>query len=279
VKEPFSDAQAVTGVEEKRDMSPTKTHVIRAAVIAACTGSALWLAGTSLAAEPEKVKATISEQVKAEQAAVASQKRVEQLDDEASKAVADYRQMLAEATSLKAYNDQMAGQVSSQQSQINEMSKQLEEIQTTSKGVLPLMDKMLDTLVQYVALDLPFLPEERKSRIAQLQLLMSRADVSTSEKYRRLVEAYQIEMEYGRTIEVYQGKVNDKTVDVLRVGRITLMYQTLDGKETGYWDSAAKKWVPNNDYREAMTAGLKVAKKQAAPDFLEVAIPAPKEAT
>jgi hypothetical protein len=260
-------------------MSPTKTHVIRAAVIAACTGSALWLAGTSLAAEPEKVKAAISEQVKAEQAAVASQKRVEQLDDEASKAVADYRQMLAEATSLKAYNDQMAGQVSSQQSQINEMSKQLEEIQTTSKGVLPLMVKMLDTLVQYVDLDLPFLPEERKSRIAQLQLLMSRADVSTSEKYRRLVEAYQIEMEYGRTIEVYQGKVNDKTVDVLRVGRITLMYQTLDGKETGYWDATAKKWVPNNDYREAITAGLKVAKKQAAPDFLEVAIPAPKEAT
>jgi hypothetical protein len=260
-------------------MSPKHKQVIRAAVIAACSGSALWLAGSSLAAEPEKVKAAISEQVKTEQAAVASQKRIEQLDDEASKAVADYRQMLAEATSLKAYNDQMAAQVKSQATQIAEMTRQLDEIQTTSREVLPLMNKMLDTLVKYVDFDLPFLPDERKSRIAQLQLLMSRADVSTSEKYRRLVEAYQIEMEYGRTIEAYQGKVNDKTVDMLRVGRVSLMYQTLDARESGYWDADGRKWVADSSYRDAMKAGLKVAKKQAAPDFLEVAIHAPKEAT
>ncbi len=260
-------------------MSPKHRHVIRAAVFAACTGSVFWVASGSLAADPEKVKTAIGEQVKTEQAAVASQKRVEQLDDEASKAVADYRQMVAEAQSLKAYNDQMAEQVKSQDEQIADMTKQLGEIETTSREVLPLMTKMLDTLVKFVSLDIPFLPDERKGRVAQLQLLMSRADVSTSEKYRRLVEAYQIEMEYGRTIEAYQGKVDAKTVEFLRAGRVSLMYQTLDGKETGYWDVDTKKWVADNSYREAMTAGLKVAKKQAAPDFLEVAIHAPKEAT
>jgi hypothetical protein len=254
-------------------------QIVRAAVIAACTGSVFWVASGSLAADPEKVKAAISEQVKTEQAAVASQKKVEALDDEASKAVADYRQMVAEATSLKSYNDQIAVQVKSQQEQIDDMVKQLEEIQTTSREVLPLMDKMLDTLVKFVALDMPFLPDERKNRIAQLQLMMGRADVSTSEKYRRLVEAYQIEVEYGRTIEAYQGKVDDKTVEFLRAGRVSLMYQTLDGEETGYWDADARKWVGDNDYREAMTHGLKIAKKQAAPGFLEVAIHAPKEAT
>lgn len=258
---------------------PKHKELIRAAVIAACTGSLFWVAAGSQAADPEKVKTTIGEQVKTEQAAVASQKKVEQLDDEASKAVADYRQMISEAQSLKAYNDQMAEQVKSQQDQINDMTKQLDEIQTTSREVLPLMNKMLDTLVKFVSLDVPFLQDERKNRIAQLQLMMGRADVSTSEKYRRLVEAYQIEVEYGRTIESYQGKVNDKTVEFLRAGRVSLMYRTLDGKETGYWDADAKKWVVDNDYREAMTAGLKVAKKQAAPDFLKVAIHAPKEAT
>lgn len=259
-------------------MSPKHRELIRGAIIAACAGSALWVAGGSLAADPEKVKTTITEQTRAEQAAVASQKKIEQLDDEASKAVADYRQMIAEAQSLKAYNDQMAEQVKSQQEQIADMTKQLDEIQTTSREVLPLMNKMLDTLVKFVSLDMPFLPDERKNRIAQLQLMMSRADVSTSEKYRRLVEAYQIEVEYGRTIEAYQGKVDDKTVEFLRAGRVSLMYRTLDGKETGYWDTDAGKWVVDNSYREAMTAGLKVAKKQAAPDFLEVAIHAPKEA-
>lgn len=260
-------------------MSPTHRQVIRAAIMAACTSSVFWVAAGSLAADPEKVKAAISEQTKAEQAAVASQKKVEQLDDEASKAVADYRQMVAEAQSLKAYNDQIAEQVKSQQEQIGDMTKQLVEIETTSKEVLPLMNKMLDTLVKFVALDVPFLPDERKTRIANLQLMMGRADVSTSEKYRRLVEAYQIEVEYGRTIESYQGKVDDKTVEFLRAGRISLMYQTLDGKETGYWDATTKKWVADNSYRDAMISGLKVAKKQAAPDFLEVAVAAPKEAT
>ena len=106
---------------------------------------------------------------------------------------------------------------------------------------------------------------------------MSRADVSVSEKYRRIVEAYQIEIEYGRTIEAYQGKVGDKTVDFLRAGRVALLYQTLDGKETGYWDADAKKWVQDNDYEDAIEAGLKVAKKQAAPDFIVVPVHAPKE--
>jgi hypothetical protein len=245
----------------------------------ACTSSVFWVAAGSQAADPEKVKTVIGEQVKTEQAAVASQKKIEQMDDAASKAVADYRQMVAEAASLKAYNDQIAVQVKSQADQIADMTKQLDEIATTSREVLPLMDKMLDTLVKFVALDVPFLQDERKNRIAQLQLMMGRSDVSTSEKYRRLVEAYQIEVEYGRTIEVYQGKVDDKTVEFLRAGRVSLMYSTLDGKETGYWDVDTKKWVVDNDYREAMKAGLKVAKKQAAPDFLKVAIHAPKEAT
>lgn len=260
-------------------MSKTHQHSIRAAVVAVLSGAALWGAGTSWAADTEKVKSAISEQVKTEQAAAASQKRVEQLDEETSKMLADYRQMIAETQSLKAYNDQLAVQVKSQQDQLDAMTQQLTEVQTTAREVLPMMNKMLDTLERFVKLDLPFLTEERTNRIAQLKDLMGRADVSTSEKYRRLVEAYQIEMEYGRTIEAYQGKVNDKTVDFLRTGRISIMYQTLDGKETGYWDADAGKWVADKDYKDGVTAGLKVAKKQSAPDFITVAIHAPKEAT
>ena len=246
---------------------------------AACLGTALLLGTGSWSAEPEKVKAVIGEQTKVEQAAAASQKKIEQLDDETSKAGGEYRRMLAEAQSLKGYNDQLAEQVKSQATQMADMNRQLAEIQTTSREVLPMMGRMLDALVQFVKLDLPFLPEERASRIAQLQDMMSRADVSVSEKYRRLVEAYQIEIEYGRTMEAYQGKVEDKTVEFLRVGRVSLMYQTLDGKETGYWDVDAKKWVRDDDYQDDMTAALKVARKQSAPDFVAVAIHAPGGAT
>jgi uncharacterized protein (DUF3084 family) len=251
----------------------SRSRVSRALAI---TVAALMYAGVA-SAQSDKVNSVISEQAKAEEAARASQKRIEQLDEETTKMLADYRQMIAESANLKSYNEQLALQVKSQEEQIAEMTQQIDQIATTSREVLPMMDKMLSTLEQFVQLDVPFLLDERTRRIAQLKEMMTRADVSTSEKYRRIVEAYQIEMEYGRTIEAYQGKVGDKTVDFLRAGRVALMYQTLDGKETGYWDANEKTWKQDKSYRDALRAGLKVAKKQSAPDFIAVAVRAPKE--
>jgi len=251
--------------------------LVRTLMMAASAGATLLVTQGSFA-DPEQVKSIIGEQVKTEQAAIASQKKIEQLDAETTRMLGDYRQMTQEAASLKAYNDELAVQVKSQQEQLQTMSQQLVEIQTTSREVLPMMNKMLSALEQFVKLDLPFLSDERSARVATLKDMMGRADVSTSEKYRRLVEAYQIEMEYGRTVEAYQGKVDDKTVDFLRAGRVSIMYQTLDGKETGYWDVETAKWVADNSYSDGVKAGLKIARKQSAPDFLTVAIHAPKEA-
>lgn len=229
-------------------------------------------------AQTDKVNSAISEQSRAETAAQESQKRVSQLDDETSDMLSEYRQLISESQSLKAYNEQLGAQVKSQADELQTMTQQLTEIETTSREVLPLMQKMLATLEQFVQLDIPFLPEERTKRIADLKEMMTRADVSISEKYRRILEAYSIEVDFGRTIEAYEGKVAEKTVQFLRVGRVSLMFQTLDGKETGYWDAANKAWTIDNSYESAMAHGLKVAKKQAAPEVLVVPVAAPKEA-
>ena len=254
-----------------------EAHVTRRRLRASGLAAVL-LGMTSLAhAQADKVNGVIAEQVRVEQAAQASQKRVDTLDSEASSMLSEYRQANAEIGGLKAYNDQLADQVKSQETEMATMTRQLVEIETTSREALPMMQKMVATLADFVKLDLPFLPEERANRIAALKDMMTRADVSVSEKYRRIVEAYQIEIEYGRTIEAYQGKVDDRTVDFLRAGRVALLYQALDGSESGYWDASARKWVPDDKYEEAITAGLKVAKKQAAPDFISVPVSAPKE--
>jgi hypothetical protein len=68
-----------------------------------------------------------------------------------------------------------------------------------------------------------------------------------------------------------------RTVDALRIGRVALLYQTLDGAETGYWDTAAGAWVVDNDYRSAVRDGLRVAKQQTAPDLMIAPVPSPKE--
>jgi hypothetical protein len=132
-----------------------------------------------------------------------------------------------------------------------------------------------------VQLDVPFLPDERRQRVQGLRELMSRSDVTLSEKYRRLMEAYQVENEYGRTIEAYRGTLDSggekRTVDFLRVGRVALLYQTLDSNETGFWNTADKGWAPlPGEYRSPVKQGLQIARKQVAPDLVRIPVRAPE---
>lgn len=253
----------------------------RTAIVLAGAAAALasWC-GVSVQASPQTVNATVAEQVAAEKAGAASQSRINQLDDDTQRMLGDFRATVREAESLRRYNEQLELQLKSQREEVVSILKSIEEIEHTNREIYPLMQRMIETLDAFVKLDIPFLPAERATRVATLKDIMTRADVSTAEKYRRILEAYSVEMEYGRTLEAYQGKLGEgedaRTVDFLRVGRVALMYQTLDGDDTGYWDSSKKAWQEDSDYDEAVTKGLKVARKQVAPDLLIVPVPAPQ---
>jgi hypothetical protein len=142
------------------------------------------------------------------------------------------------------------------------------------------MQQMVETLDQFVKLDVPFLLEERSARVQNLKDMMGRADVTISEKYRRILEAYQIELEYGRTLDAYEGRLGTgadaPTVEFVRLGRVSLMYRTLDGAKVGYWDADQKKWVEDASYREDIQQALRVARGQGAKELLTVPVPAPK---
>jgi hypothetical protein len=130
-----------------------------------------------------------------------------------------------------------------------------------------------------VRLDLPFLIDERTERTAELRALMSRADVTNAEKYRRIMEAYQIENEYGRTIEAYRSALEvdgrELTVDFLRFGRVALVYQSIDQSMAGVWSQENRTWEPlDSSHRSAIRQGLRIARKQAAPELIRVPVPA-----
>ena len=207
-------------------------------------------------------------------AQVDSQKRVDALAEQGRDLSNDYRTTLRETEGLKLYLQQLRAQLKSQEVEMAVIRQESSELDRTNIEILPLMQRMLSSMEQFVQLDVPFLKEERAARVARLNEMMPRADVTVSEKYRRIVEAYQIEMEYGRTIEPYRGKLGDKEVDFLRVGRVGLFYQTPDGKDTGYWDRDKKDWVADGAYAEGVTEGLKVAKKQTSPNLLIVPVQA-----
>jgi len=203
-----------------------------------------------------------------------SQKRVDKLADEKQDLADQYRNTLRESDSLKLYLEQLRAQLKSQEEEMDSVRGEIREISRTNIEILPLMQDMLATLSQFVDLDMPFLSDERHERVKKLQDMMPRADVTVSEKFRRIVEAYQIEIDYGRTIESYTGNLKGKDVAFLRVGRVGLLYQTPDGKDTGYWDGTRKDWVADNSYADGVKEGLKVARKQTSPDLLIVPVQA-----
>jgi len=212
------------------------------------------------------------------QASSVSQEKINELSEVTRQLAAKYRSLLLQAESVKTYNDQFANLVASQETQQVSLQKQLQDIKITEREIIPLILRMLTTLEAFISRDIPFLMEERLHRLEVLQALINKAHVTTAEKYRRVMEAYQVETEFGRTIETYQAKLSNEdkgeTVDFLRIGRTALLYISLDGKKMGYWQVHKKQWEPlAESYGRAMTDGIKMARKQIAPNLLELPMP------
>jgi hypothetical protein len=227
-----------------------------------------------------QLQEALTAQVETDRAAAQSQNTVNDLRERAQDADARAAQSNAEAESLERFNRQLDEQVSVQEAELASIARQLVEIETTTREVQPLMQQMVDALARFIELDVPFLLEERTTRVQNLVNLMDRADVVISEKYRVILDAYQIELDYGRTFDSYRGPLGTgpdaRTVEFARLGRVSLMYRTFDGSETGYWDANQKAWVVDPSYRDAIEAALRVARGEGD-DLLTVPVPAPQE--
>ncbi|BCG65994.1 MAG: hypothetical protein methR_P3866 [Methyloprofundus sp.] len=216
-------------------------------------------------------------------AAIKSQKKIDGLDDRTRKMLEQYRSAARQTKTLLTYNAHLKELLASQEAEKASLEQQLQQTEVTQREIVPLILNMQNSLEQFVQLDLPFLPKERQQRITKLQAMMTRADVTNAEKFRRIIEAYQIENDYGNTIEAYRANITlegtTSSVDFLRVGRVALYYQRLDGSETGYWNQADKRWETlANEYQHPIRNGLRIARKETAPDLLSLPVAAAVEA-
>lgn len=240
------------------------------------------LGGVTLAAAVD-IGAPLGEGEAGNRAEAEAQRTIESMSDETDRLVSEFRRTLQEIDSLRMYNQQLRDVVASQSEEVAALEVQIRDIDNVERRIGPLMTRMIEVLEKFVELDIPFLPQERSKRLADLRELMKRSDVSLSEKYRRLMEAYQVENEYGRTIEAYKGTLDSngskRMVEFLRVGRVALLYQTVDMNESGRWDPQAKSWaVLGDEYRRPIRDGLRMANKQTAPDLIRVPVAAPEAA-
>jgi septal ring factor EnvC (AmiA/AmiB activator) len=246
---------------------------------ASALGVALLLSGTVSWAEDAKLETIVDERAAANDKAAAVQKEVDKLSDETGDLLEQYRTALKQIDAITVYNSQMRSLIASQEAEMNSLGNQVDRVEIVGRSVTPLMLRMIAALEQFVKLDVPFLLDERTKRVEELNQTMSRADVSTAEKFRQIMEAYQIENEFGRTIEAYRGTLQvegkEITVDFLRFGRIALVYQSLDESMTGTWNKQERKWESlDSSYRSAIRQGMRIARKQAAPDLIRLPLAA-----
>jgi hypothetical protein len=204
-----------------------------------------------------------------------TQEQIVKLDETTRILLADYQATSKEFDSLKLYNDQVQKIINSQIEEIENIILKIDELDKTNQRIVPLMLKMIDGLENFVLLDLPFLMKERSTRVLNLKEIMDRGDISTSEKFRLITEAYKTELEYGRTIETYRDNILiddvETSADFLRVGRIALTYLTVDGNKGGYWDTQSSSWQKaSSSIRRATADALKIASKQAPPALIKI---------
>jgi hypothetical protein len=207
------------------------------------------------------------------ESAASSQQRINNITDQIDEKLQQFKTLNKEIEGLDVYNTQLRRQIANQEQELADLNAAIDEVSVIERQITPLMLRMIEGLEQFVALDMPFLPQERADRIASLKSMMDRADVAPSEKFRRVMEAFQVEMDYGRTLEAYSGihTINgqERDVEFLRLGRTALIYQTRDASSQGVWNKQTRQWeeLPSS-YRTQVTKGLRMAKKQLAPDLL-----------
>lgn len=200
------------------------------------------------------------------------QKRIDASENKREILLDEYKYTNLELKNTKTYNNQLQKIISSQNSEIFSLQKQIKEIEETQKNIVPLMIKMTKSLESLIELDTPFLLKERKQRVQRIKNALDRADIKIPEKYRIILEAFKIEYDYAKTIESYQDDINGRTFNILRIGRVGLYYQSLDLKDYGYWNNKTKRWVKIDKMSSKMniSKGIKIAKKEANAGFLNL---------
>ena len=247
--------------------------------VSLCGAAALLAAGLAAAADLSALTRLASNST-AEQAS--AQRKIDQLDEAAQDAYADYRAKLIELEGLRTYTRQLQALLDEQQSVLDAIAAQIRKTGSMDRELIPLMERMHAALGALIEQDVPFLAGERQQRLARLRAILDNPELPLATKYRSLYEAYQIELDYGRTLETYSDtlEVDGKSlmVTILRVGRVALYARSADRNIIYEWDNHSRQWQRIEGMRHNLEKAVRMAKKQVAPDLLVLSVQAPEDA-
>ena len=225
-------------------------------------------------------KALIEEAIKIEassaNAAANRQSYIDNMDSEIITLIGDIQFLSQQLDLTNIYNRQMQELINSQNNEITSINEQMVELDNTNRGILPKLEEMVLTLESIIQNDIPFLLDERFARIQDLKNILLQSNISTSEKFRRVFEAYQIENEYGRTIESYRDEIDvdgiKYNVEIFRLGRVGLYARTSDGRYNAMFSKKQNQWIKQRGIDNELVIALKIAKKELPPSLLKLPV-------
>ena len=232
-----------------------------------------------------KVSDILSAGAKKVQSAKKSQVTVDRIADQTDSLLQEFKQVNKQIENLRVYNSQLERQIASQKRIMAELKESISNATVIERGVTPLMISMLASLEDFIKLDMPFKKEDRLDAVSDLEINLDSAKFSAAEKFRQILELYDIESDYSLSIESYRDLIDINSdgsgveVDMLRVGRVALMYQTKDKSQSGAWNKETGSWEElGSEYRRPIDQGIRIAKKINTQDVMEMPIMAPEVA-
>ena len=252
--------------------------------LGACLIAGLGMLAMGLPVHAQQVEPVLDASRAAVQDTSRSQERIDNLDSRTQNLLSDYRANLKQLEQLNRYNASQQRQVDAQREEIASLERDIDNIASLQRAVQPLMEDMVEALEELVEADMPFLLQERRERVQRLRGIMDDPGRSPAQRYRLVVEAYQIENEYGRTIESYRDNIEVdgrvyENVDFLRIGRAALIFRTDDDRVLKRFDTDTRQWVDlDNSFLPYVKTGSRIAREQIPPDLMFIPVTAPESA-
>jgi hypothetical protein len=213
------------------------------------------------------------ESLKGLQESTSIQNEIDRLYSEEQLLDQQYQTLLMQLAALKSYNLDVKKRIDSQNSQLLSLQEQLASVAQVKLEIMPLMQQMQTSLAAFVDADLPFKTEQRAQELERLAQSIDDIEMPLSSKYQRILEAFDEQRGLSQSMESFQGMLSidgqQVQVDFLRLGRVALFYQTLDGQKSGRWSKENGSWqLLDGEQSKQLSKALEVAQGSKTPSLL-----------
>ncbi len=212
------------------------------------------------------------------QAGAQAQAQIDTLADQADNAEREYLALQEQIESQQVFLEQQRVFLRSQENELAALQSQLERVGSIERDLTPMLLEMYVALEDFIAQDLPFRMDERMDRLARIEEALGDAGISPAERYRLLLNAYEIEASYGRSLEAYREEVDvngtPEQAQILQIGRVALVRQVAGNLEILTKDDPTWRPVPGS-MADDFARAVRIADEVTTPEVFPAPLPGP----